>query len=255
MNYPYIAQGQPVVFIGGFWIDDAQACEWQDSAPKEPLYGFRDVQYREVAHGQELVHGVLDLNFRYKGYLTLALARLTTLGRRIEKALEEGISIPGIEGGARSEFQATAPYRLQQIIHSLREPNIFQSAGIDPRRMSLQERRDMLEKSFQQFDIETFTRLSDAMADDLWTDGRDLLGVPYVEEVRPTALRWPLGFDMSVVYDQPDPLDVSRSQDPARVELIRDVHFVGQSKIIANTVPGGGRAVIERYQFLARTVE
>lgn len=250
----YISQYQPVVFIGGYWVDDAQACEWQRSSPKEPLYGFRDTEFRTVATGQKLVHGILDLNFRYKGYLTLALSRLATLGRRTEHAIADGTQIPGVASGG-THAQSTPADRLQQLIHAYREPNFFQSVGVDPRRISATDRRNLLEKPFEDFDIETFTKLSEAMKDDLWSDGIDFLGVAKTEEDRTAAVDWPLPFDLKIAYDQPDPLDPGRPEDFSRVEIIRDVHFVGDSKLIANTVPGGGRAVTERYQFIARTVE
>lgn len=243
----YVASYKPTVFIGGYWVDDAQSCEWQATKPKEPLYGFRDVDFREVAEGQRLVHGILDLNFRYKGYLSLALARLANLtpDRRVIQDIESS------EGDGPS-----APRRLRDIIHAATSGgNDFATARIDPLILEPEARRQFLEKSFQEFDIETFTKLSQALRDDLWDTTVDELGLPHVESARPSPVDWPYPFDMSVVYDPPDPLNPRQNQDPARVEILRECHLVGVSKMITNTVPGGARAVVERYQFIARKVE
>ena len=240
----YVASYRPSVFIGGYWVDDAQACEWQVTDPKEPLYGFRDREFRTVAVGQTLVHGILDLLFRYKGYLALALARLNTLSDRIEK---------GVRSGDVSAQQG--PRRLRELLHAATEGNDFASAGIDPLSLTPESRRAFLEKSFQEFDIPTFTRLSEALRDDLWNGAVDTLGLPIVEIQRPRVGSWPFPFDMSVVYDQTDPVALTQNQDNTRVEILRDVHIVGMSKMITNSVPGGARAIIERYQFIARTVE
>ena len=246
----YIASYQPSVFIGQYWVDDAQACEWQVTDPKEPLYGFRDREFRAVAQGQTLVHGILDLNFRVKGYLSLALARLDTIARQVEK---------GVQSGDISAKQG--PRRLREILHAATEGNDFASAGIDPLSLTPEARRQFLQKSFEEFDIPTFTRLSEALRDDLWNGAvasisqGGVLNLPEVHANRPRAGAWPLPFDMSVVYDQNDAFNPAQGLDRARVELLRDVHIVGMSKMITNTVPGGARAIIERYQFIARTVE
>lgn len=257
MSRDYVAQYQPTIFIGGHWVDDAQACEWQRTEPKEPLYGFRDEEFREMARGQRLVHGILDLNFRFKGYLTLALSMLETLEKRTTRGLMAGTA------GAR-----TAPVRLREILHAAREGNVFHTSGIDPRTLSIEQRQQLLERPFEDFDIEGFNKLSSAIQDDLWGGGSasgrgldatskpaDPMSTAQVKKHRPHAGSWPVGFDMSIVYDLVHPSNPRQQQDMARVEILRDVHIVGESKMINNTVPGGARAVMERYQFIARTVE
>ena len=186
---PYIPQYKPTIFIGGFWLDDARGIEFQVSDPKEPLYGFRDVQFRQVARGQTVVHGILDLNFRFKGYLSLALARL------------EEIANP--EGEVD----------IQTLLQS-EQGNDFRNGAIDPRDISAQAWRDLLENPHKEFDIPRFVRLSDALKEQYWDDPADLITVADRVKgggIRPRAGEWPSqdevpkGFDMTIVYQHPDP--------------------------------------------------
>ena len=236
----YVPSYRPSVFIKGFWVDDALGCEWQVTDPKEPLYGFRDIEFRSVAQGQTLVHGLLDINFRMKGYLVLALSRLETPDQRI----------------ARNTTGSNAsPQRMSEIIHAAEVGNDFASSGIDPLSLSPEARRAFLEKSYQEFDIETFYKLSKAVREDLWDTTVDHLSVSEAHAKRGRAAAWPFPFDLTVVYDQIASGNDRDQLDNARVEIIRDVHIVGMSKMFANTVPGGAKAITERYQFIARTVE
>lgn len=250
---PYIAQYAPTIFLGGFWLDDARGIEFQISDPKEPLYGFRDVQFRSVARGQTVVHGILDLNFRFKGYLSLALAR----GARPK--------IPSFfeTEGTLSEKLDIDERRLEA---EREEGNDFRNGVIDPRDLSAAAWRSLLEKPHEEFDISRFVRLSDAMKEEFWDDPTDLSTVRdsiidgTIQQNRVRAGEWPNpeevphGFDLTVVYEHPDPSNIENEQDESLVETIKDVHIMSQSKIIINAVPGGGEAVVERYQFIARDV-
>lgn len=251
MTRPYIAQHQPTVFINGFWLDDAQGCEWQITDPKEPLYGFRDREFRTVATGQTLVHGMLDINFRSKGYLTRALQRISTLNWALR---EEGGTVTDIRTAAG--ITDDGPLSVRAIMRAS-EGNDFLEQGIDPTRVSAQGFRDFLAQPFEEFDIRGFTKLSTALREQFWslTDPNSI--EPDTSMLGPgfRAGLFGLPFDMSVVYQSPDPLDREAEQDPALVEILRDCYIVGQSKQIGNNVPGGGRAVVERYQFIAREVE
>ena len=218
----YISQHQPLIFINGFWLDDAQACEWQVSDPKEPLYGYADHLYRDVAEGQTLVHGMLDLNFRWKGYLYAALAHIDDIKNNIDPKA----------GG-----------------------DTFDQAPIDPRCVPVDGFKAYLEKSFQEYDIPGFKRLSRGLQGEFWDIEK--------QEDRPDARgslarrpgRYPNPFDLTVVFDPSDPTDSQKRLDQQRVETIRGVRIMAQSKMIVNAVPGGGQAVIERYQFIARDVD
>lgn len=240
-NSPYIAQYAPTIFLGGFWLDDARGIEFQISDPKEPLYGFRDVQFRSVARGQTVVHGVLDLNFRFKGYLSLALAKIRT-----------------------ADPQRDRPSLTDALIREEAEGNDFRNGAIDPRDISSQAWRDLLETPHEEFDIPRFTRLSDALKEQFWDDPSDFSTV--ADRIngggaRARAGEWPDSeelpkpFDLTVVYQHPDPSSIEDEQDEMLVEIIKDVHIMSQSKIIINAVPGGGEAIVERYQFIARDVE
>lgn len=263
MDSPYIAQYKPTLFIGGFWLDDAKGIEFQISDPKEPLYGFRDVNFRSVARGQTLVHGILDLNFRFKGYLPLVLARLQQMNtnRGLQDLTAQlGAGVPSTIENPQSNFDLTT----RHIIHREEQGNDFRNGAIDPRKISATQYKALLETPHLQFDIPKFTRLSNALKDTYWNDPEDIHTVsdriiangrrPRIGEW-PSAQEIPRAFDITVVYQHPDPANIEDEQDEALVEVIRDVHIMSQSKIIMNAVPGGGDNIIERYQFIAKDVE
>ena len=252
----YISAHQPTIFIGGFWLDDAQSLEYQITDPKEPLYGFRDREFRTVATGQTLVHGMLDINFRYKGYLALVLQRLSKLQRYLaeqggtaDAALRNLAGTPGVSFGG--------PLSTRAVMHAF-EGNDFQSQGIDPRRIQPDQLKDFLQKPYEDFDIKGFTRLSEAVKQNFWDPDGGAGAFDSSDQVaanRPRGGIYPFPFDMSIVYEQSDPSDRRRQLDTSRVEILRACHIVASSKAITNTVPGGGRAIVERYQFIAREVE
>jgi hypothetical protein len=263
---PYIAQYQATIFIGGFWVDDARGIEFQISDPKEPLFGFRDVNFSSVARGQTMVHGVLDLNFRFKGYLPLVLARLNRLGfnKRILDAAGGDLSAPvPLLGSAFGQTVGEVASTTREHIYHEEQGNDFRNANIDPRDFTSDKWKDMLEKPHQEFDIPKFTRMSDALKEVYWDDRRDMQTV--ADDIaaggsRPRIGEWPnteeipTGFDMTIVYMHPDPSMIDNEQDAALIETIKDVHIMAQSKIIMNAVPGGGENIIERYQFIAKDV-
>jgi hypothetical protein len=246
---PYISQYQPTVFLGGLWLDDCQALEYQATDPKEPLFGFRDREWRHVAQGQTVVHGMIDVNFRFKGYLSLAIANLSNLDRllRSEFFLQSGF------GGQ------TGVLTVREVLHALTEANEFGDGSITTNTLTAEARESLLTQSFERFDFNQFTRLSDALRDDIW-DGlgaksADPTSKEHIQRTRARPGTWPYGFNMSVVYDQTDPFDSEATQDNAMVEILRDVRITSQSKIIVNNAPGGGRPIVERYQFIASSVD
>jgi hypothetical protein len=219
MDTPYISQHQPLVFIKGYWLDDAQSCEWQVSDPREPLYGYADQLFRDVAEGQTLVHGMLDINFRWKGYLHAALTEI------------DSQTLDFRSGG-----------------------DTFDQAGIDPRRVPVAGYRAYLEKAYQEFDIPGFQRLSRGVQAEFWDPAQQEDRPNFQGSLARRPARYPNPFDLTIVFDPSDPADAQKRLDPQRVETIRGVRIMAQSKMIVNAVPGGGQALIERYQFIAQDV-
>jgi len=162
---------------------------------------------------------MLDINFRWKGYLHAALTQID-----------------------------------KQTLDFKAGGDTFDQAAIDPRRIPVAGYQAYLEKSFQEYDIPGFQRLSRGVQSEFWDAER--------EEDRPTfrgslarrPARYPNPFDLTIVFDPSDPSDSQKRLDPQRVETIRGVRIMAQSKMIVNAVPGGGQALVERYQFIAQDV-
>ena len=240
-NQHYVSTDSATLFIKGWWVDDACAIQYQVADPKEPLFGFRDKRWRDVAEGNIMVHGMLDINFRYKGYLTFLLSNLDFLEAKIKKARETG------GDNVLGEYS--------DFLRGLNPDNNLRDAGLDGTDFTVEQRKKFLESSAEDFDLRKFRRLANAMKEDYWDK------VPYPDRKTQAAnerLRagtWPDGFDIDVVFAQNEVDDITKDQDPGLVETLVDVRIVGQSKIIQNTVPGGGEPLLERYQFIAKDVK
>lgn len=57
------------VFLNGLHVDLAYSFNFQESAPKIPIYGYNDYEFSKVIRGKQLVQGVLVLNFTDPSYL------------------------------------------------------------------------------------------------------------------------------------------------------------------------------------------
>jgi hypothetical protein len=231
--------------VAGFWLDDAKGIEFQIQDPKQPLYGYRSFLFDDVAQGQTLVHGVLDINFRYKGYLSMVLGRLEDLqirGNRFSR-------------GTESEVGAEAAYG--QLLQQLEQQNDFRNQAIDPRKISPTDYAELLSTPHKEFNVRGFSRLADAMREEFWDEGSQevLNNAQLALRRRPRASTFNIpDLDLKIVYKQTDPNDVLAEEDSGLTETIKGVRFVSQSKVLTNNVPGGGEPVIERYQFIAREI-
>lgn len=242
----YISTDSAAIFIRGWWVDDAVGIQYQVQDPKEPLYGYRRKNWTDVAEGNVIVHGMLDINFRYKGYLLFLLSQVGSLKDRVRSAEEQDAQ--GLGGTKALEG-------YNNFKRALEPDNNFIAAGIDPRQITAENRKKLLEASVEDFDLARFRRLAGALQEDIWN------AQPYqtrFEKVRSERNRpglWPDGFDLDIVFQQNAVDDLELAQDPGLVEKLIDVRIVGQSKILQNTVPGGGEPLIERYQFIAQNLK
>ena len=233
----YISTNAATLYINGWWLDDAVGIQYQVQDPKEPLYGYRDYLFRDVAVGNTIVHGMVDINFRYRGYFSILLSRIETLDAKLQEAKRSG------DEELFGEFNA--------LKNALNPRNNIRAAAIDPRSWSTEERAALLESPADTFDLRNFRRLAKAMQEDFWQTRA------YSDRIEQTATErnrvgtWPDGFDISIVYNQDG---TAQTLDPALEEKITNVRIVGQSKILQNNVPGGGEPLVERYQFIAKNV-
>ncbi|MHA2067123.1 MAG: hypothetical protein ACXABY_22375, partial [Candidatus Thorarchaeota archaeon] len=230
-----------ILFIKGWWVDDAAAIQYQVQDPKEPLFGYRDKHWRDVAEGNVMVHGAIDINFRYKGYLTFLLANLNFLQADIDKSRR---------AGNESKLGDYANY-----LRGLNPDNNLRNAGLHGSDFTAEQRKKLLEASVEDFDLRKFRRLANALKEDYWRNQPYATRAAQAAATRGRVGTWPDGFNIDVVFAQNEVDDITKNQDPGLVETLVDVRIVGQSKIIQNTVPGGGEPLLERYQFIAKDLK
>lgn len=236
----YISTNAATLYVKGWWLDDAVGIQYQVQDPKEPLYGYRDALFRDVAAGNTIVHGMIDINFRYRGYFSILLSRIETLESKLKAAQDSG------DHELFGEFNA--------LKNALNPRNNIRDATIDPRSWSTEERAALLESPADTFDLRNFRRLAKAMQEDFWETPVYSSRMEKVDIERNRAGTWPDGFDISIIYNHDGTEASTQFLDPALEEKITNVRIVGQSKILQNNVPGGGEPLVERYQFIARNV-
>jgi len=233
----YYSTHEATLFIGGFWVDDAQAIQWQVADPKEPLYGFRDVFFRDIARGQTVVHGALDINFRFRGYLSNLIEQFSTLR---SAGIDPNKSI------SNEEFA--------RIMHALSNGNDFLNHDLDPRGISSENMLDMLQKPFRKQEMSRFRELAKAAKETFHGEIDPTLGIEASSQTLPRPGLYDKGIDIHIIFEDPEESNHLAEIDSARTRVIQDVHFVAESQVLMNSVPGGGEPVIERYQFIAKNV-
>jgi hypothetical protein len=233
----YYSTHEATLFIGGFWVDDAQAIQWQVADPKEPLYGFRDVFFRDLARGQTIVHGALDINFRFRGYLSNLIEQFSTLR---SAGIDPNKSITDAE--------------FAEIQHAMTAGNDFLNQDLDPRGISASDMLDLLQKPFRKHEMAKFRKLAKAAKETFHGEIDPTLGIEASSQDLPRPGLYDKGIDIHVIYEDPEESNAQAEIDPARTRVIQDVHFVAESQVLMNAVPGGGEPVVERYQFIAKNV-
>lgn len=251
----HFTPSQVRLLVNGYIVEEAHGIDYEVTDEKTPLYGFRDRNYADMAIGRTLVYGSLYVNFVYKGYLLQAIAQMV---------------VPGID----EKDMMLAVDKMD------RNNNQFRSAGLDPRELyRSDEIAELLSGPAERLDVDGFDEVASAVKGSFgWgkkkkgpselpedmiktrEDHEDLYDnlardrVPpkgprlFPNEAllaRPGVLTKP--FDMKIAYGP-------QVDNPMYMETIKGVYFRGQSKIVRASVAGAEDVLLERYQFLAKSI-
>jgi len=245
----YWSPAQIRLFIGGVWIDDASNITYRITDHKVPKYGYFDRTYRKVAQGRTLVQGQIAIKFRYNGYL--------------RDVIEDVVAI-------RNDFIALssgAKFKLE-----------FGETYEDMWNLSETDRLEWASSKAVNAPPEVRERVFNYMKDVLWKINADGVSGDKDVPVRNTdvpnsyedagsanpisregararrAFQRPGlltdGFDIMMVAGT----NPGEEVDPALTRYIRDIHLTGETFNAQIEVPDGGRALVEIYNFIARSV-
>ena len=218
------------VFIEHVWLDDIYRIDYNRSYSRNPVYGYRDKQYGQVAEGRELITGNIIVNFFRPGYLADTIA--------------------GLHRESPSQLNKQNPYneieRLKKEIDSqIEEAYKNYNPGTD-------ERREAISRVFSyaasigmsEYTAEVF-RDAFARTEPRSTRNRYSNSDPFAQKRH---------FDIQIYYGHPDNEDTI-------IEQLKNCALLGQSKTIsAAGSPNGdlsssAQVILEVYPFVAQTVE
>lgn len=238
-NADYVAPAQTLIFLGDVWIDDACEIQYTVQDEKFPQWGWNDRFYRAVSQGRTLINGRLAIKFRSLGYLTRTISRSRELFPEEENAARAQIRQFGVE--SPDELRNISQIDVAEIVRRV-------AIGSSPRPEDVSDLRAIEDRA------NIIRRINGHPA----TTGQTVLrtrhdedqprdNVPEVAElIRPS---YQIHREVTLMLVYGDPEDVAA---PERVELLTQVQFVGESKVLTAEVPGGGEAIVEEYAFFAR---
>ena len=250
----HFTPSQVVLVISNYVIDEACTINYEITDEISPLYGFRDKTFRDISVGRTLVYGTLDINFIYRGYLTQMIARAPA--KRDPAGLTE-----------RDQL------RMER---SLLDLATIRDAGLNPDELIDEEaRREFIDQAFLAGDMEEYEDRLQAVKEMLWRIKQDgggqnleqILQDPekqreLVKDIRegsvggwsnnailarPGLLKTP--FDMSIVYGS-----VEEADNPLYTKVFKDCYIRGESMLVSAMVQGSEEVLMERYQFIAKTI-
>lgn len=233
MKYPdaslqnYWSPAQIRLYVGGVWVDDAASIQYVVSDPKIPKYGYFDRTYRTVAHGQTIVQGELQINFRFNGYLRGVI-------QNVLKKRKDFDYLSSPDAGFR-----TVSANFEEVLNMTVADQLTRLSAI------AQSQSRARQNEFEKYKNQ-------------WWDRKP----KYPSVVRPkqeaqaefeSAYERPSllteGFDIMMVWGtDPD------HPDPALTRYILDVNLMLESVQAEIEVPDGGRVIREVYRFLAKDV-
>ena len=239
---------QVTLLMEGYVVDEAHTINFEISDDRTPIYGFRSETFDAMSFGRTLVYGTLDIHFTYKGYLMQAIANAANMSPRGDDS----------------------------AIINWYEKSQMLTLGLDPNKLfDAEAKAAFLSKSAEDFNLTEFDIRRDALQDDVWKRANDKESRTPIERkakdknyrerlfsaiaegnetrklpqkavlARPSVLTIPVR--LSILYGR-------NQESPLYVEHIEDVYFRGQTKVITASVQGSETPILERYQFIARTV-
>lgn len=222
---PYYSPSQVKILIGDYVVDDAISIQWNVQDQRIPIYGYNDRKYRTTVAGRSIVQGMLEINFRFFGYLTWAMQQIKEDADILETASDVAL--------------------VKHLNNKDESLKTFKNYA------GLEEKASHIANSFaDSLKAKTKNRSSAFVPGAYFDKLKDL----HWKRESQVAFQRPGELDTScniiVQYG-----NVINETNPLTSLLIRDVQFVGQSTAISAEVPDGGMPVREAYPFLARSVE
>lgn len=246
---PYYSPSQVLLFVNGYYIDDAAAVSWNISDEKVPIYGYADQDFRTVVPGRSIVHGQLEIHFRYWGYLTNVItaaqgrtaASVEEVARQLRTIQHHKNSQP-LQELYRDYAGEDAVEKRTQVARDVFVQRLRDRGGfIGPPSQTAEEQLDKLSEAFwsreNRLQYNQAERREEAA--NMTRPGRISSALEGLRE----------GFGIVVRFGS-----LSDQQDPSTTLLIRGVRILGQSTAISSEVPEAGAPVREAYSFLARSI-
>lgn len=240
----YFTPAQVSVFLGEYLLDEACLIQYDVMDRREPLWGYNDVQFRNIAVGQTIVRGRLGIRYRYEGYLMRVLQESHNREARMPTDPSE------IAGMKRGSGLGLSDEVLQSSADAVLD---YLDASAEAGNGDYLRASDFLKSRFWDYPGD----LNDVRAHPNWA--RVMMGdVSHEDQAEREERTHTAGYHRPWLVTPVD-IRVMHGPDanvtkPAFNRLIKNVVFDQQSYIADIDVPGGERVCTEMYTFIARNV-
>jgi len=216
-KFDYYSGSQISVWFGNIYVDDIASIQWQRQQNKKPIYGYASQEFDAVANGTVIIQGNFTINFRQSGYLSMVIQEITDLYNGLTR-LENWEEVKQVIG-----------MHLANGTFGPKTADEIEALGNDPEFLALAAQYEGI----------------------VWNDTPEEPGAPTTAPDVFQAGEIPTGFDILVNYGSTAGNEPSRYTDYLQTasKILKGVHLVGESQIIQV----GGQAVMEQYDFIARS--
>jgi hypothetical protein len=217
-KFDYYSGSQISVWFGNIYIDDIASIQWQRQQGKKPIYGYASQEFDAMAKGTVITQGSFLINFRQSGFLSMVMDEIVKL----------------YSGTTTVESQEAVDQLIQMhLMNGTFGPQTAEeiaALGSDP---------EFIEKA--------------ALYEDIVYDDKPPAPSPTTAPDVYQQIIIPNGFDILINYGSTSGNEPSRLSDYMQLSAksLSGVHLVGESQVIQV----GGQAVMEQYDFIARSTD
>jgi hypothetical protein len=235
-------------YINDIELDDMYRVDFQRSINYQPIYGYNSMQYDFVAKGKELVNGNLIINYRYPGYLAMAILNALLASNSTKDAMST------IDDRKNLKFKDNK-FKTEQLINYLDKANISTNDKLKTIANSIKESLDF-DKALTNENIANI--LQDKYIKKLPKDSGSLANQLKSTQDKKSVLSSILDYQRVIKFD----LTVRYGfQDvESYVRIFKDCVITGEGETVSAAAGGGNdisssaQPILEIYPFFAKTI-
>lgn len=235
-------------YVNDIELDDMYRVDFQRNVNFQPIYGYNSTQYDFIAKGKELVNGNLIINYRYPGYLAMAILNALLTTNNTKDAMDS------IDDRKNLKFKDNK-FKTEQLINYLDKANIGTDDKLKIIANSIKESLDF-DKALTNENIANI--LQDKYIKRLPKDLGSLSNELKSTQDKRTVLSSILDYQRTIKFD----LTVRYGFQGVEsyVRIFKDCIITGEGETVSAAAGGGNdisssaQPILEVYPFFAKTI-